>query len=145
MDGFAKIVFPLSPDEEGYPPFCDETMWAEPLASGLHRVDNIPFFVRGLAYGDEVETALVDGAPTFVRVVRWRGHRTVRLLVRSRATTQAIRDELRALGCRSELHSDGILVAVDVPPAVPADTIRAFLDAGVSADRFEYEEGAIDW
>lgn len=140
-----KIRFRLTRDEDGYPPVEYELLWAEPLGNDLYRIDNIPFFVCDIGLKDEVEATHVDGERVFVRTVRSGGHRTVRLLVWARTDVKPLRDELRALGCSSELNEDGRLVAVNVPPAVPSETIVQFLEAGATSARFEYEEGAVDW
>ena len=49
-----KICFPLEPDEDGWPPVTAETLWAVELGGGLFRLDNIPFYARGVSDGDTV-------------------------------------------------------------------------------------------
>lgn len=148
MDGapdIYKVRFPLEQDEDGYPPASDELLWAQLVSDGVYRVDNIPFFVRGISLGDEVCVETIDGELIYRSVHREGGHRTIRLLVGDELQVPRIRDELRALGCPSELSHIPILVAVDVPPAVQASVIRGYLDRSMHAGVFEYEEGCVDW
>jgi hypothetical protein len=140
-----KVRFPLEQDEDGYPPASDELLWAQLVSSGVYRVDNIPFFVRGISLGDEVCVDTVHGELVYRSVHRQGGHRTIRLLVGDETQVPRIRDELRAIGCSSELSHIPILVAVDVPRDVSAAVIRAYLDRSMHAGTFEYEEGSVEW
>jgi hypothetical protein len=140
-----KVRFPLEQDEDGYPPASDELLWARLVSDGVYRVDNIPFFVRGISLGDEVCVDTVDGDLVYRGVHRQGGHRTIRLLVGDEAQVPRIRDELRALGCPSELSHIPILVAVDIPPDIPESVIRGYLDRSMHAGVFEYEEGNVEW
>jgi hypothetical protein len=49
---------------------------------------------------------------------------------------------MRALGCNSELDLPR-LVAADVPPNIPYEQIRSYLDEKERAGVFEYEEGCL--
>jgi hypothetical protein len=53
----ARIAFELEQDEDGYPPVSAETLWATPTPEGFWRIDNIPFFVYGIAPFDIIEDA----------------------------------------------------------------------------------------
>lgn len=54
-----------------------ETLWARKVGDDLHRLESVPFFAYGLAYGDVVR------ADPFVReVVRRGGHTTLRVVFR---------------------------------------------------------------
>lgn len=143
--GKVKIRFSLEQDEEGYPPAADEFMWADVVGDGSYRIDNIPFFVQGVSLRDDVVVDVVGGELVFSRLHRNNGHRTLRLVVRDPSNVPAVRDRLRSIGCTSELSHIPILVAVDVPPEVPAAVIQAFLVQGEAAGEFGFEEACIDW
>jgi hypothetical protein len=120
-----------------------ESMWAVVEERG-YRLDNIPFYARSLAWGDVVSAEPdADGLLRFTGVVAASGHSTIRLWFENTEPLKAVRDELRAMGCDSEL--DHIrLVAVDVPPDVPYyPRIKDYLDAKERAGVFEYEEGCL--
>lgn len=62
-----KVVFRLEQDEFGYPPTDTEIVWAYELPNGNYRVDNIPFYIRGVSSNDEISVERVDDAVFFAR------------------------------------------------------------------------------
>ncbi|MDV5143157.1 DUF4265 domain-containing protein [Streptomyces sp. SBC-4] len=46
--------------EDGWPPASVESLWAVDLGDGTVRLDNTPWFVRGVASGDIIQAEL-DG------------------------------------------------------------------------------------
>ncbi|WP_375771809.1 DUF4265 domain-containing protein [Archangium gephyra] len=139
-----KVFFELQQDEDGYPPVTCESMWATPVGDGLYRLGNIPFFARGVAYEDVVSAVQRDdGTRGFVEVVRPSGHSTLRIIVYEASEAPALRHELEALGCDTELSHIPNLVAVDVPPAVSLDEIRRLLEMGTVSERWEFEEACL--
>lgn len=140
-----KVVFELPEEQEGYPPVGSERLWAVPQSEGnSFRVDNIPFYARGVSSGDVVRATLnQEGELIFQEVVKPSGNSTFRLYVFDRAQVQQIRDDLRAMGCPSELSDIPNLIAVEVPASQPIDQ---FLDYIVQADEtgsLEYQEAAL--
>jgi hypothetical protein len=139
-EAFAKIAFKLDLDDDGIQEV--ETLWAVPTEVG-YRIDNIPFYVRGVAWGDIVSAIRDDdGLLNYVKVIVPSGHSTVRLWFASASDVQGVRDALRALGCGSELNRER-LVAVDIPREVRYSEITAFLEEKESLGVLEYEEGCI--
>lgn len=120
-----------------------ESMWTVPVECGW-RLDNIPFYVRGVALEDIVcAVPGMDGELWYDHVLRPSGHSTVRLLFANEADVQEVRDQLRAIGCPSELSDLPRLVAVDIPPDVPYSFVRQKLQEWEGAGRIEYEEGCL--
>jgi len=138
-----KIHFQLERDSDDYPPQDVEAVWAVPVGADTYRLDNVPFFVRGLSSEDIVRAQPQDGVLFFLGLVEAGGHSTVRVLICNRDETQAVRDELRAMGCSSEGTNIPGLVAVDIPPSVPYAEVRDFLVAGEQNGRWEFEEGCV--
>lgn len=131
----ARIAFELEQDEDGYPPVSVETLWALPTPEGFWRIDNIPFFVYGIALDDIIEA---HGDPlTFVRVVQPGGHATLRMLLSKTADAAPLRAALNARGCSSEASHIPTLFAVDVPPAVDVAEVRAFLEGCEEVEEVE--------
>jgi len=100
-DDLVKVVVKLEKDEDDYPPADYEGLWARALGEGLFQVDNIPFFAKGIAYGDIVS------AVTEPRELRFREKEV--------STVGAL---LEKLGCAIERSHIPGLISVDVPPAV---------------------------
>jgi hypothetical protein len=142
MSNHVKILFEYDTEQEG----CGlESMWAVPVEGG-YEIDSIPFFVKGIAAHDIVEAATDEaGMLRFKSLLRPSGHSTIRLWFSEDAEkdVQSTRDELRGLGCASELSDLPRLVAVDVPASADYATIRIYLDAKEAAGVFEYQEACL--
>src|SRR5882757_7842392 len=90
-----KIAFRLMRDEEDWPPADWEHLWAIPRGTQRYELDNIPFFVKGVACGDVVSAQSEDQGLVFDRVLLRGGHSTVRVIMYDLAQKQAIRDSLK--------------------------------------------------
>lgn len=122
-----------------------ESVWAVPVAGG-YQIDNIPFYARGVAFGDVVSAEKdSDGMLRFDALIQPSGHSTVRLWFAKgkEHDVASIRQSLREMGCASELSDLARLIAVDVPLSVPYEKVRNFLDEGERGGLFEYEEACL--
>jgi Domain of unknown function (DUF4265) len=136
----AKIVFPLVRDEDGYPPFDSESVWAE-LKDGLnYTVDNIPFFARQATIGDVVLVKEVDGEFIFDRIVSRSKSSLIRIIVLQDDQVDVIRSKLISLGCSSELFREPAIIAVDIPSDVNLSTVQVYLSDLEKRDVVTYEE-----
>jgi hypothetical protein len=142
-DQYAKVLFELEQDEDGYPPASAETLWAIRVGDGLFQIDNIPFFAHGIAVNDIVSATPEEGVFRYKEVVRPSGHGTIRLIVSEASDVPAVRDLFRHLGCPSELSHLPRLIAVDVPPSVSLQELKKVLDSGQEQDRWGYEEACL--
>lgn len=136
-----KVLFRLTQDESGYPPYAVEGMWTSRLADGTYEIENIPFYSYDVAVGDVVKAQDVDGELFYLERVRESGNSVIRMLVYDRQELESIRAELRALGCDSE--GDGVVLAVNIPAAVPYAPIFRFLTEGDRAKRWGFEEAVL--
>ncbi|MFI6735270.1 DUF4265 domain-containing protein [Nonomuraea sp. NPDC050451] len=74
-------MFELEQDDDGWPPAGSERLWAVSVAPGRARLDDIPFFVRGVACGDVVRIeADVEGTVWAKEVVEYSGNCTIRVV-----------------------------------------------------------------
>ncbi|MCH8179492.1 MAG: DUF4265 domain-containing protein [Proteobacteria bacterium] len=137
-----KVIFDLDV-EDGYPPVASEGLWATPLDSGDFRIDNIPFYVPGLALGDTVSVEEEDGILYGTGVVEQAGHSTVRVVFFDAAVVDEVRAALVVLGCGWENMKDATFTAVDVPPEADYDDVVALLSARADADQLDFEESCI--
>ena len=120
-----------------------ETLWATPVQGG-YKVDNIPFYVRGVAVGDIVEVfPTVGGGLQFAKVVVPSRHSTLRIVLTDSDDVPVLRRILLEKGCETELSHIPTLIAVDVPPSVDLSAIESFLEPGVESGKWEFEEGCI--
>ena len=47
------------------------------------------------------------------------------------------------MGCTWEGSDINCLIAIDISPAISYKNVQAYLDGGVSRDKWEYEEGCL--
>lgn len=142
-DSSSRVAFPLKRDEEGYPPADWEHLWARPIGDSLFEIDNTPFFARGVSFRDVVLAERQGGLNVFREVVRRSGHRTLRAILFDQTLTSALREQLRMVGCETELSHIPGLIAIDAPPSVALSRVRGLLDEGENAGHWEYEEAAV--
>ena len=144
-----KVRFALERDEGGWPPAESEGLWAEPVEGGLYRLDNTPWFVRGVAADDLIEAQPdADGVLWFVRVRERGGRNVVRVIPRSDGPLggdhQGVLDVFLPLGVGVEGMSSPVnMVALDIGPKAPLSSVKSLLAAGESDGRWYYEEGCI--
>ncbi|HYO55628.1 DUF4265 domain-containing protein [Archangium sp.] len=120
-----------------------ETMWVIKREDG-YEIDNIPFYVQELALGDIVAARPdASGVLWYSELIRPSGHSTLHLWFSHEKDVESVREALRQMGCASEVSDLPRLVAVDVPPDVPYENVKAFLEQGESARQFEYQEACL--
>lgn len=146
-----KIGFKLERDEDGYPPADWEWLWASRVGEGTFKIDNIPFFAKGVSCDDIVTAEQTAKGLIFRGLHRPSGHSTVRVVVyqedreegQVNTIVQDIRQSLQNLGCATELSHIPNLIAVDIPPNVNYESISAFLSEKEEEELLEYEEAAL--
>ena len=136
-----RVVFKL--DKSDWHEHGTETMWAEPLGHDRYRLENIPFYVYGISYGDTVVAKMTGGLLFFQNVSQNGGHSTYRIFLAQGITDNEFAkhwNALESLGCTYERATERLL-AVDVPPE--ADIYKAYeaLGQGLTAQAWDFEEG----
>jgi hypothetical protein len=137
-----KVIVLLEQEEEDYPPVDYEELWTTPLGEGLYRIENIPFFARGIARGDIVSAVEEDEALIFQGVEEPSGHSTIRLIIYNETAVPTVIERFERLGCVSETTFNK-LVALDVPPSLSLEDLRERLDLGFTQGQWDYEEACI--
>jgi hypothetical protein len=128
---------------EDWPPVAGESVWATELDDRRYLIDNIPFFVVGIALNDVVEGRhRPDGCLDFVRKISGGGHSTLRI-VGSDDNRDSHVEQLRALGCGIEGSGFGDLFAVDVPPAANIQAVLALCKQWLESNQADYETGCL--
>ncbi|MEV6513260.1 DUF4265 domain-containing protein [Streptomyces sp. NPDC051642] len=144
---YVKVHFRLEVEED-WPPASVESLWAVEQGDGTVRLDNIPWFVRDIAFGDIV-TAEPDeeGALWAGQVVRRSENCTVRLIVfrddGSAAARRSVINAFRELGVSGEGIEKFGMVALDVPPTADLAEVQRLLNHGVTKEWWDMEEGCI--
>ncbi|MFP2906906.1 DUF4265 domain-containing protein [Pyxidicoccus sp. 3LFB2] len=138
-----KVVVKLEKDEDGFPPADYEGLWARPLGGGEFQIDNVPFFAKGIAYGDVVSALAVNQELQFRQVVRPSGHATLRLIIYDEEDVASVKALLEQQGCSIERSHIPGLISVDVPPAVSLSALKPLLDEGEARERWGYEEACL--
>lgn len=132
-----KILFELEQDEDGYPPVAVESLWAIDRGDGRYELDNIPFYVTVATAGDVVAVEDRSGQLAFAGVIQHSSNSLIRILCADEIDPQAVRADLKALGCESEY--DGVLIALSLPATVPAAPVWEYLDTREEAGAIEFE------
>ncbi|MDQ1817279.1 DUF4265 domain-containing protein [Massilia scottii] len=141
--GMVKVFFDLE-QVDGFPPVSVESLWAEKNDNGLFKIANIPFYVMGIALGDEISARLeLNGELKFDSLVNSHGHSTIRMVFFELDSRDELIRKIEALGCAWEGSHEPSLIAIDVPPSADLSQILSFLSEGFSQDLFDYQEGAI--
>jgi hypothetical protein len=138
-----KVGFRLEPDKDGWPPASRENIWAVDLGGGRYRIDNIPFYVRGISDGDIVVAKPEDdGRLLFFELVEASLNSTFRLFIFDEEEVPGVRNTFRDLGCPSELVSGG-LISLHIPGSVTMKPIATLIEQGEDDGRWDFEEGAL--
>lgn len=112
---FHKIVFELTPGEDGYPPVSAESIWGIYAGDGTHILDNTPYYVYGVSKGDSVQVKSSGDEMIAVRVAKQGGHSTVRVFASDTEERSKIIAHLHQLGASCSVSQEMSLFAVDIP------------------------------
>lgn len=129
-----------------WPPFGAETIWVSRVEGDVYRVENVPFFAKGLAFGDVVRARPKADEPSLLElpvVVERSGHSVVRVIVQGENSVRECRAAFTDLGCDTELSNFPRLFSVDIPSAVGFARVAEVLDEGVADGRWDYEDGYV--
>lgn len=138
MPDHTKILFRHTAfDEENI-----ERAWAIRVENG-YQLDNILFYAKHYSWGDIVSVEEVEGELFATGLVLENGHSTMRVLLSDVSEVPKVREELKKLGCSSELSNMNNLIAVDVPPRVNYSIIKEYLAKGELDGKWEYQEACI--
>ncbi|MGW4033952.1 DUF4265 domain-containing protein [Streptomyces sp. NPDC004838] len=147
-DDHVKVHFRMDMDEDGWPPVSVESLWAVDLGDGTVRLDNTPWFVRGVASGDIIKAELGgDGVLWAGETVQPSQNCTIRLIVLkddgSAAARRSVLEVFHRLGTTGEGIERYGMVALDVPPEADLPQIRKVLEHGETKGWWNWEEGCV--
>ncbi|MEU0787168.1 DUF4265 domain-containing protein [Streptomyces sp. NPDC006173] len=144
---YVKVHFRLEVEDD-WPPASVESLWAVDQGDGTARLDNVPWFVRGVGCGDIVATETDDeGVRWAGEVVRRSQNCTIRLIVfrdgGSAEARQSVINAFQELGVDSEGMERFGMIALDVPPGADLAKVQRLLNHGVAEEWWDIEEGCI--
>ncbi|MFH8756282.1 DUF4265 domain-containing protein [Streptomyces atroolivaceus] len=147
-DDHLKVHFRMEVDEDGWPPASIESLWAVKLGNGTVRLDNTPWFVRGVASGDIIRVEVEDDGVLYAReTIQPSQNCTIRLIVLkdegSAAARQTVLETFHRLGTTGEGIERFRMVALDVPPEADLPEIRKLLEHGAAKEWWHWEEGCV--
>jgi hypothetical protein len=142
-----KVHFHLE-IEDDWPPAGVESLWAVDQGDGTVKLDNVPWFVRGVACGDVLAVSPdEEGVLWAGDVVRPSENCTIRLIVLREGGSGAARQSVLNAFHRLGVWGEGIerfgMVALDVPPTSDLVQVQRLLNHGVAKSWWEMEEGCV--
>jgi hypothetical protein len=138
-----KVKF-LLPESDLYS-VTAETLWADPIGPDRYRLDNTPFHAQGYSFKDIVYAPhdTDHEMPVVREAVEKSGHSTYLLWVPQGASNNPDFDQywkpLADLGCSFE-GVGGKMLAVDIPAKTDIHKAYDLMDAGLSADVWDFQE-----
>jgi hypothetical protein len=149
MTDQVRVCFALEQDEVGWPPVTAERMWATPTSrDNAVVIDNIPFFVRGVACYDVVAVSPdAEGILWGHEQIRWSGNCTIRVIPFRdgplHGDQQAVLDAFAPFGVEGEGVEQYGLVALNIPASADLTAVKRLLREGEEDKRWAYEEGCV--
>lgn len=148
LERYVKVWFSLDQDEDGWPPAGSEGLWGEPVSDGIVRIDNSPWFVRGIACDDLVQIRREDdGALWAAEKVKSSGRCTIRIVPFEegplRGSMRAVLDTFAPSGVTGEGIEQFGIIALDVPLDADLAAVQRLLRRGSADGSWDYEEACI--
>ena len=140
---YGEVVFELSKVAGVFPPVRWERLWAYRVGPGLYNVDNIPIFVKGISTGDVVSVQQVGSDLYFKELIRPSGNSVFRLYFYDESEVKATRENFRMLGCEWTQSIFATVIAVEIPSAVPIESVAALIEEGAESGHWEYEQASL--
>lgn len=145
MENKYKIKFRLIQDENGYPPFGNEYLWAKSTNNRMeYIIDNIPFYSSDVSLGDLVLVHKNQDDLSFLKVLVPSGNSTIRIYCPIRDIFSRLKIELVQKECSWEGSNLDNLISVNIPPKVDINHIIELINKlKESCQEIEYEDGCI--
>lgn len=120
-----------------------ENLWASPTGT-CYRIENIPFFTPGIAYGDIISVEEKEGELHYDTLIEPSGHSTIQMVFCNEEDILPAMKELESLGCLWAESCEKKRVAVDIPYDVSYAEVLNFLENGDEAHKWTYREACMN-
>lgn len=140
-----KLFFDLGQDQ--WHGFRSESVNATKVWDQKYRLENSPFFAKGVSYKDIVAAEKVKNRLIFVDTILSSGHSTYHVLLKDKMVKPQewliYWDPLEEIGCSYEENRELALtmLAIDVPSGTNIREVYKLLELGERAGVWEFEEG----
>lgn len=120
-----------------------EQIWARQLEDNLFEVCCIPFFTYGLALGDFVSVATLEGKEYVINgLEKSGGQKTYRLWFLDISNWGSIIDEIRGFGCLAEVRWEkSKLISASAPSLETSSLLESYLNDLTSKEEITWEHG----
>jgi Domain of unknown function (DUF4265) len=135
-----KIHFTLNQDEDGYPPVKTESLWSRKINNNLYAIDNIPFFVFNISYGDII---CATNDFIFTEIIEKSKHSTFRVFLMAIDKKQELLNIVSGASCGIEYLESFDIFAIDIPPDVNLQEVRRILNDGEEKSWWQHEESSV--
>lgn len=140
MDDYVKIKLYYYDDKDQQ---WIESLWAKPYNEN-YILDNSPFYALDYALGDVVSGKMIEGQLFVDSLIEESGNSNIQVVFFDKTLVQKIRNELKEMGCSSELSDRPHLIAVNVPKEVDYfGKIRPYLDEYSNKEIIGYGEACL--
>lgn len=148
MPDDVRVRFRLEVDDEGWPPYSSEGMWAVALGGDRYELRNSPWFVRGVANGDIVRAeADSDDVLWVTEVLQRSGYLTLRVIPMPEGPLNGSESRVLELLARDGVSGEGFgerpIVSVEVAPSADLAALKRQLIAGEMEGLWHFEEGCV--
>tara|TARA_B100001094_G_scaffold333185_1_gene409342 strand:+ start:153 stop:611 length:459 start_codon:yes stop_codon:yes gene_type:complete len=140
MNNYIKVHIKCNLQEHGHED--TESLWAIEK-NGYIYIRNIPFYIYGLAYDDQVEIKLFNDIKYVVGIIHHSGHSTIRIYFFDKDLVKEEVIKIKKLGCDVEISDNPKLVALDIPKNVSFKTIKDYLNEGLENNLWDFEESCL--
>lgn len=138
-----KMTFMLDKDDDGYPPDDSETLWVQEVDDGNYRIDNIPFYVRGISPDDVVSGKFENGILFFSSIIDRSSISVIRVIFFEKNQSARVLSEIVDCGCRWEGSHLQSLYSIEVPNSHAYGCIEKILKHESDNEVLDYEEASL--
>lgn len=133
-----KVLFVYQEDEE----YKTESLWA--IKKGdFYEMDNIPFFINNIAYGDLVSVEIDDNELYFDSLIKESGNSTIQLVIFTDLNQNEIGLKFEKMNCSWEGSHLPNYISINIPKNENYVNIKSFLDEGLDKGLWDYKEACI--
>ena len=136
-----KILFKLEKDSDGYPPVDWESLWAKQLDNNNCIIDNLPFYIYDLSFGDIISFSKVNDDFHFDKLIEKSFYSLIRVYCKNKDIMEKLKLELELKNCKWEYSNTFSLASIAIPKVILLNEIEIIISKYKNLDNIEYEIG----